>query len=75
MISIDPVALSYLLAVTGPVTVDGVTLTADNAVDELLNGTYLRLRGPGGPGRLLPARRPRRLRRGDERTRRPRRSW
>lgn len=46
VIAIDPVAVSYLLAVTGPVTVDGVTLTADNAVDELLNGTYLRLEDP-----------------------------
>ena len=46
VLSVDPVALSYLLAVTGPVTVDGVTLTADNAVEELLNNTYLRLPEP-----------------------------
>lgn len=46
VVSIDPVALSYLLTATGPVTIDGVELTADNAVDELLNGTYLRLEDP-----------------------------
>jgi len=43
VLSVDPVALSYLLEATGPVTVDGVTLTSANAVDELLNRTYLRV--------------------------------
>ncbi|KRF20983.1 hypothetical protein ASG90_00775 [Nocardioides sp. Soil797] len=46
VLSIDPVALSYLLKGTGPVTVDGVTLTSDNAVDELLNKIYIRLQDP-----------------------------
>lgn len=46
VLSMDPVALSYLLEATGPVEADGVTLTADNAVEELLNGTYLRLSDP-----------------------------
>lgn len=46
VVSVDPVALSYVLAVTGPVTVDGITLTADNVVEELLNNTYLRLADP-----------------------------
>lgn len=42
VVSIDPVALSYLLKATGPVELaDGTQLTADNAVDQLLNGVYL----------------------------------
>lgn len=43
VISIDPVAMSYILAGTGPVTVDGRKITSQNAVQELLNTTYLRL--------------------------------
>lgn len=43
---IDTVGLSYILEATGPITVDGITLTADNAVDELLHNTYLRLEEP-----------------------------
>lgn len=40
---LDPVALSYLLGATGPVPVaDGITLTSDNAVKELLNEVYFR---------------------------------
>lgn len=39
----DPVALSYILAATGPVPVaDGITLTSENAVRELLNEIYIR---------------------------------
>lgn len=41
--SIDTVTLSYLLRATGPITVDGVQLTAGNATDELLHRTYERL--------------------------------
>ena len=41
VISLDPVALSYLLEGTGPVTVGDVTLTPENAVEELLNRPYL----------------------------------
>ncbi len=42
VVSTDPVALSYLLGGTGPITVkDGQQLTADNAVQLLLNQTYL----------------------------------
>jgi hypothetical protein len=37
--------LAYLLRATGPVTVDGVRLDADNAVTELLGNTYVRLAG------------------------------
>ena len=43
VVSVDPVTLAYLLAGIGPVTLDdGTLLTADNAVDELLNGVYRR---------------------------------
>ncbi|MCC2034035.1 DUF4012 domain-containing protein [Microbacterium allomyrinae] len=43
VIAIDPVALSYLLAATGPVTLDtGEVLTAENAVPLLLNEVYIR---------------------------------
>jgi hypothetical protein len=42
VISLDPVALSHMLAVAGPVTVDGVEINAGNAVSVLLNETYWR---------------------------------
>jgi hypothetical protein len=43
VISLDPVTLSYLLRATGPVKpAIGDELTADNAVDTLLNGVYLK---------------------------------
>lgn len=43
VISVDPVAMSYVLTGTGPVTVpDGTKVTAENAVAELLNKSYLR---------------------------------
>lgn len=42
VISIDPIALEYVLAATGPVQLDtGDELSAQNAVDQLLNGIYL----------------------------------
>lgn len=44
VISMDPVALSYLLRATGPVALaDDQTLTAQNAVPLLLNDVYLTL--------------------------------
>ncbi|MCT9819063.1 DUF4012 domain-containing protein [Microbacterium sp. W1N] len=47
VISMDPVALSYLLQATGPVQLPtGDTLTADNAVSLLLNEVYLRYERP-----------------------------
>ncbi|MSZ76994.1 MAG: DUF4012 domain-containing protein [Actinobacteria bacterium] len=46
VLAVDPVALSYLLGATGPVTVGGVTLTAENAVEELLSKTYARFPDP-----------------------------
>lgn len=43
VVAVDPVALSYLLAATGPVTLpSGDVLTPDNAVSLLLNEVYLR---------------------------------
>lgn len=41
VISLDPVALSYLLDGTGPIEVGDVTLNRDNAVEELLSRPYL----------------------------------
>lgn len=47
VLSLDPVALSYLLRATGPVDLPtGDQLTADNAVDLLLNQVYLRYERP-----------------------------
>lgn len=43
VVSVDPVALSYLLIATGPVALaDGTVLTHDDAVAELLNRVYAR---------------------------------
>lgn len=47
VISVDPVALSYLLGVTGPVTLDtGDVMSADNAVQLLLIDAYQRYPNP-----------------------------
>lgn len=46
VVSVDPVALSYLLRATGPVQVGGTTLSADNVVDELLHDVYVRIPEP-----------------------------
>jgi len=41
VISVDPVAMSFILGGTGPVTLDGgVVLTQENAVEVLLNAIY-----------------------------------
>ena len=41
VVSVDPVALSYLLDYTGPITVgNGEELTSDNAVEVLLRDSY-----------------------------------
>ena len=46
-ISIDPVALSYLMRATSPVTLpNGDVLTADNVVSTLLNEVYFRYDDP-----------------------------
>ncbi|MBZ5738486.1 DUF4012 domain-containing protein [Nocardioides mangrovi] len=41
VISIDPVALSYILGATGPVQAGTTELTQDNVVDQLLHQVYL----------------------------------
>jgi hypothetical protein len=47
VISLDPVALSYLLKATGPVDLPtGDQLTSDNAVQLLLQGVYARYENP-----------------------------
>jgi hypothetical protein len=47
VVSLDPVTLSYLLEGTGPIDLeDGTQLTADNAVEVLLNGTYVNYPNP-----------------------------
>lgn len=43
VIALDPVGMSYLLQGTGPVVVDGRSLTSANVVDELLSRPYLEL--------------------------------
>ena len=47
VLTVDTVAVSYLLAVTGPIDVGPYTLTADNAVDTLLNQAYIDIPDPG----------------------------
>ncbi|WEO76768.1 DUF4012 domain-containing protein [Cryobacterium sp. SO2] len=43
VISVDPIALSYMLKATGPLTLStGDVLSSDNAVDLLLNEVYFR---------------------------------
>jgi hypothetical protein len=46
VISLDTVTLSYLLDALGPVDVDGVHLTSDNVVDELLSKVYAQRPNP-----------------------------
>lgn len=46
VLTVDTVAVSYLLGVTGPVQVGDYTLTADNAVDTLLNQVYIDFPAP-----------------------------
>jgi hypothetical protein len=47
VISLDPVALSYLLRATGPIVLPtGELLTAENAVQLLLNDVYVRYERP-----------------------------
>jgi len=42
VLSVDPAAMSYVVGATGGLTVDGVELTQDNFVDELVHQPYLR---------------------------------
>lgn len=41
VISVDPVAMSYVLRGIGPLKVDGKRVTSANAIEELLNKVYL----------------------------------
>ena len=43
VLALDPVGMSYLLTGTGPVKVEGRTLTSENVVEELLSRPYLEL--------------------------------
>ncbi|MBI2242462.1 MAG: DUF4012 domain-containing protein [Nocardioides sp.] len=43
VLSLDPVAMSYLLEGTGPIQVGNQTLTEDNIVESLLNRPYIEL--------------------------------
>ena len=49
VVSLDPVVLADILSVTGGVNVDGVEITAENAVRILLNETYFRFPGDQAP--------------------------
>ena len=42
VIALDPLTLRAILAATGPVQVGSLSVSADNVVDELLHGQYLR---------------------------------
>jgi hypothetical protein len=47
VLSVDPVALSYILAATGPIESSaGIALTSDNAVEVLLSGVYTTFQQP-----------------------------
>lgn len=46
VLSVDPIALSYLLRATGPIESAGRTLTSDNVVDTVLNDIYLTVENP-----------------------------
>ena len=43
VLSLDPIAMSYLLDGTGPIRAGGQTLTEDNIVESLLNRPYVEL--------------------------------
>lgn len=53
IISIDPVALSYLLEAVGPVLVEGVELTPANSAEVLLNGIYKMYTNPREQDRVF----------------------
>lgn len=54
VIAVDPVALSYLLAATGPVTLpSGDVLSSENAVQLLLNEVYLRYPDPAAQNQFF----------------------
>lgn len=56
VLSIDPVALSYLLKATGPITLPtGDVLSADNAVQLLLSDVYSRYENPADQDKFFAA--------------------
>jgi len=56
VISVDPVALSYVLKATGPVTLpDGTRLTSDDVVQTLLSDVYARYADPADQDRFFAA--------------------
>ena len=46
VVTLDTVAVSYLLEATGPIDVEGIQLTGDNLVEELLHNVYVRWEDP-----------------------------
>jgi hypothetical protein len=56
VLSIDPVALGYLLTATGPITLaTGDVLTSDNAVKLLLSDVYARYKRPADQDKFFAA--------------------
>lgn len=53
VIATDPVLMAALLKVTGPVTVQGIEVNADNAVSLLLSETYRRFPDPADQDRFF----------------------
>lgn len=53
VLAADPVVLSYLLEGMPPVQAQGVTLTPENAVEELLSASYSRWADPGRQDRFF----------------------
>lgn len=54
VVSVDPIAMSYFLRGTGPVKLpDGSGVSADNAVAQLLNTSYLRYQDPAANDRFF----------------------
>ncbi|MCL8026253.1 DUF4012 domain-containing protein [Nocardioides bruguierae] len=53
VLSLDTVALSYLMEGMEPVEVDGVELTSDTVVDELLSNAYARYENPADQDRFF----------------------
>lgn len=53
VLTVDTVAVSYLLAATGPLDVGRYTLTADNAVDTLLHRVYVDVADPAAQDALF----------------------
>ncbi|MBM7518704.1 DUF4012 domain-containing protein [Nocardioides nitrophenolicus] len=55
VVLLDAVGIGYLLEATGPVVVDGIEITGDNAVEQLLHATYLRVPDPAAQDAFFAA--------------------